>query len=202
MHKGRLYLISGPSGSGKDTVLAKVFKKYPEIRFSISSITRAMREGEVEGEKYHFISREEFEDMIANDRLLEYNEYVGNYYGTPRGPVEQAINEGREMIIEIDVNGAKQIKAKMPDAVSIFILPPSLKTLKNRLVGRGTETAEQVESRLANAAGEIACAINYDYIVVNDDLSEAVDEIITIIKGDKNRTDRQEYLINEILNNK
>jgi len=124
MNKGRVFIISGPSGSGKDTLLVELFKKRPEIAFSISSITRDMREGEKEGEKYNFISKEAFEEMIASNELLEYNKYVDNYYGTPRKPVEEATSKGKDIIIEVDVNGAAQIRQKLPQAVSIFIMPP------------------------------------------------------------------------------
>ena len=129
MSKGGVFIISGPSGSGKDTVLAELFKKCPQLEFSISSVTRGMREGEKEGEKYYFISREKFESMIKEDKLLEYNLYVDNYYGTPREPVEKAVNENKDIIIEVDVNGAGSIKEKLPDAVSIFIMPPSFAEL-------------------------------------------------------------------------
>ena len=118
MNKGKLFILSGPSGSGKDTILKEALLRHPEIKLSISSITRDMREGEVEGEKYHFISREEFEDQLAHDMFLEHNVFVGNYYGTPRGPVEECLAAGSDMIVEIDVNGAKQVKAKMPQATS------------------------------------------------------------------------------------
>lgn len=198
MNKGRLFIISGPSGSGKDTVLKGVFEQCPEVRFSISSITRDMRPGEVEGEKYNFISREKFESMIANDELLEHNVFVGNYYGTPKAPVEKAVAEGSDMIIEIDVNGARQIREKLSGTVSIFIMPPSLEILKNRLSSRGTETAEAVEKRVGEALREIADAVNYDYIVVNDVLEDAVVQIVSIIKTDRLRTERNLDLIDEI----
>lgn len=200
MIKGRVYIISGPSGSGKDSVLKKIFERKPQIAFSISSITRAMRPGEVEGEKYNFISRERFEEMIKNDELLEHNVFVGNYYGTPKAPVIKAIENGRDMLIEVDVNGAEQIRAKMPDAVSIFIMPPSLPVLKERLTGRGTDDKEVIEKRLNEALREIACAKDYDYIVVNDNLDTAVDNFISIMSIDKFKTDRNLELINNILN--
>ena len=199
MSNGRLLIVSGPSGSGKDTILKKVFERVPEVKFSISSITRPMRPGEVEGEKYNFVSREYFEEMIKNDLLLEYNNYVGNYYGTPRGPVDEVIKNGGEIIIEVDVNGAKNIKNKVADAVSVFIMPPSFEVLKARLTGRGTDDEEVIKQRLDAALAEIACAEQYDYIVVNDNLEEAVEDFITIIKTDRLSVKRQKYLINEVL---
>ena len=199
MTKGRLIIVSGPSGSGKDTILQKVFEKLPEIKFSISTITRAMRPGEVEGEKYNFVSREYFEDMIKNDLLLEYNNYVGNYYGTPKAPVDKAIAEGKEIIVEVDVNGARNIKKCREDAISVFILPPSYEELNRRLSARGTDAPEVIEKRMKAALDEIAEAVNYDYIVVNDDLNEAVEDFITIIRSDRLSIKRQNYLIDEVL---
>ena len=199
MSKGRLIIVSGPSGSGKDTILKKVFEKMPDIKFSISSITRPMRPGEVEGEKYNFVTREHFEDMIKNDLLLEYNNYIGNYYGTPRGPVDEVIKNGGEIIIEVDVNGAENIKSKIEDAVSVFIMPPSFEVLKNRLTGRDSDDEEIVKKRLEEAVREISRADMYDYIVVNDDLEEAVNDFITVIKCDRLATQRKKYLINEVL---
>lgn len=200
MNKGRVYIISGPSGSGKDTLMKKVFEKIPEIAFSISSITRPMRPGEIEGEKYNFISRERFVEMIANDELLEHNLFVGNYYGTPKAPVVNCIETGQDMLIEVDVNGATQIREKMPDVVSIFIMPPSLEVLKSRLTGRGTDSAEVIEKRLNEALREIAGAVDYDYIVINDDLETAVNDFVSIISVDKFKTELNIDLINKILN--
>ncbi|MBQ6847367.1 MAG: guanylate kinase [Clostridia bacterium] len=201
MSKGSVFIISGPSGSGKDTLLGELFKKYPEILFSISSVTRNMREGEKEGEKYNFITREKFESMIKEDKLLEYNLYVDNYYGTPREPVEKAVSENKDIFIEVDVNGAKSIREKLPEAISIFVMPPSFEELKRRLSSRGTETEEVVNLRMAAALGEIKRAQEYDYIVVNDDLSTAVEDIIAIMKGSKFSLKKQNYIINEVLKN-
>ncbi|MBO4734368.1 MAG: guanylate kinase, partial [Clostridia bacterium] len=183
--KGRLFIISGPSGSGKDTILAQLFKLYPDIKFSISSITRPMRKGEKPGEKYNFISREEFEKMISNDELLEYNSFIENYYGTPKAPVLEAINGGNDIIIEVDVNGAAQIREKMPDCISIFIMPPDLLTLKERLCARGTDSPEKIKERLECAKNEIKRADEFDFVVVNDNVDTAVKKFAAIIKEAK-----------------
>lgn len=199
MNKGGVFIISGPSGSGKDTLLNELFKIKPDIGFSISSITRDMRIGEKQGEKYNFITREEFEKMIENNDLLEYNEYVGNYYGTPKSPVVKAVNEGRDFIIEVDVNGAAQIRTRMSEAVSIFIMPPSLEELRRRLSGRGTDSDEVIEKRMKKALDEIARATEYDYIVVNDDIPTAVDDIISILSSESLKLERKKHIIDEVL---
>lgn len=199
MSKGGIFIISGPSGSGKDTLLAELFKAKPEIMFSISSVTRPMREGEHEGEKYNFISREKFENMIEKGELLEYNSYIGNYYGTPKAPVIAAAEAGRDIIIEVDVNGAAQIKSKLPEAIGIFIMPPSFEELKRRLSGRGTETEELIEKRMNSALSEIERAAEYDYIVVNDDIKTAVDDIIFVISSSRLKLEKQKHIINEVL---
>lgn len=199
MSKGGIFIISGPSGSGKDTLLKELFVKCPSIKFSISSITRNMRDGEIEGEKYNFISRERFEEMIKNDELLEYNVYVGNYYGTPKAPVVEAVEKGEDIFIEVDVNGAASIRKKLPEAISIFIMPPSFEELHRRLSGRGTETEEVINERMDAALGEIARATEYDYVVVNDNLSDAVDDIISIISSSRLTLERQKHIIDEVL---
>lgn len=199
MSKGGVFVVSGPSGSGKDTVLKGLFAENPDILFSISSITRAMRPGEREGEKYNFISREHFEEMIKNDLLLEHNVFVGNYYGTPRIPVEKAVSEGKDIIIEVDVNGAAQIRKKLPEAVTVFIMPPSFEELKRRLVGRGTESEELIEKRLRSALDEIRRAEEYDYIIVNDDAAAASQSLMSVIKACRLKTERQKNIINEVL---
>lgn len=185
MNKGRLFIISGPSGSGKDTILAELFKICPDLKFSISSITRPIRKGEKPGEKYNFISKEEFLSMIENDSLLEYNSFVDNYYGTPKAPVVEALNNGYDMIIEVDVNGARQIREKMPECISIFIMPPSLEILRQRLYARGTETPQKIEKRLEMAKKEIERADEFDYKVINNDIKTAVEETAAIIKNNQ-----------------
>ena len=199
MNKGVVFIISGPSGSGKDTLMVELFKKRPEIKFSISSITRGMREGEVEGVKYNFISKEQFEQMIKEDKLLEYNSYVGNYYGTPKKPVMDEIEKGNDILIEVDVNGAAQIKEKMPEAVSMFIMPPSFEELERRLSGRGTESEELIRKRMQSSLSEIKRASEYDYIIVNDDIATAVDDIISVMKSCQLRQENQKHIIEEVL---
>lgn len=201
MNKGRLFIFSGPSGSGKDTILKELLKKSPMTMLSISSITRNMRPGEVEGEKYHFISRDEFEDLIKNDDLLEYNVFVGNYYGTPKKPVLDALERGTDVILEVDVNGAHNVLKKMPEAISIFVLPPSMAVLRKRLIGRATDDIEVIEKRLKEAVREISAADTYDYIVVNDDLDTVVNDILSILNSERLKIDRNKYLIKEVLEN-
>lgn len=181
--RGNLFIFSGPSGIGKDTVLKEVLNSSDDIKLSISSVTRNMRVGEVEGEKYHFISREEFEELINKDALLEHNEYLGNFYGTPREPVLKWMEEGYNVILEIDVNGAFKVKKKMPEAIMIFMLPTSFDVLRHRLEKRGTETEEVIEKRVKQAAREIKFAKEYDYIFFNDDLETAVNDLKSIIRA-------------------
>lgn len=190
MNKGTLIILAGPSGSGKDTVMKELFKLLPDLKFSISSITRDMRDGEVNGEKYNFITREEFESMIENKQLLEYNVYCGNYYGTPKAPVEKAIADGKEILIEIDVNGAEEVRKNCTDYFSVFIMPPSFDVLRERLIGRGTDKMEIIEKRLEEAKAEMARANEFDYIVVNDDLMTAVQDFKTIIEAERLKSDR------------
>lgn len=189
--KGLLVVFSGPSGVGKGTVRKKFFEKMGDkLYYSISMTTRNIREGETDGVDYHFISKEQFLEEIQKDNVLEYNEYVGNFYGTPKDVVFEKINQGIDVVLEIEVNGAKMIKEKVPNCVSIFIAPPSYEALKERLVGRNTEAPDVIEKRLIKAEDEISSANLYDYIVINEDVDEASNEVISIIESEHLRVDR------------
>ena len=200
MSKGILMVVSGPSGCGKGTVLAEILKS-DRIFYSVSATTRSPRPGETDGVNYYFLTKEKFEEMIAGDGMLEYASYCGNYYGTPRKPVEDMLEKGCHVILEIEVQGAMKIKEKCPDAVFIFILPPSLKELRRRLEKRGTESEEVIEKRLGEAAGEISQAYKYDYAVVNGELSEAVEDLCSIIRAEELKTAEIKNTIDEVLEN-
>lgn len=200
MSKGTLFIVSGPSGCGKGTVLAEILKQ-DNVYYSVSATTRAPRPGEVNGVNYHFLSKEEFEKLIENGGMLEYANYCGNYYGTPKKPVEDMLAEGKNVILEIEVQGALKVMEKCPEAVSVFILPPSLKELRRRLHKRGTETEEVIEKRIGEAAGEIRKAVNYDYVMINGELEIAVSDLLSIINSQKLKKENSEYLIDEVLEN-
>lgn len=184
MNKGALLVLSGPSGVGKGTVLAEVLKKYSpdDLFFSVSVTTRDARPGEKDGVNYHYITREKFDDILKNDGLLEHNIFCGTCYGTPVEPVKKALAGGKLVILEIDVNGMRQVVKKFPDAVTVFISPPSKEELERRIRGRGTESEEQLTKRLGEAARELKAAKEYKYVVVNDDFDKAVGDLSEIIK--------------------
>ncbi len=181
MRRGNLFVISGPSGAGKGTLVSRLMEAVPDARLSISATTRKPREGEVDGVHYHFITRDEFMELVDEDGFLEWAEFAGNCYGTPRSFVEQSMAKGAQVILEIEVQGAFQVREKMPDAHLVFIEPPSLEVLEERLRGRGTEDEEAVQRRLATARVELSRKMEYDIRLVNDDLERAVDELISIV---------------------
>lgn len=183
MRRGNLFVISGPSGAGKGTLVSRLMEAVPDARLSISATTRKPREGEVDGVHYHFITRDEFMELVDEDGFLEWAEFAGNCYGTPRSFVEQSMAKGAQVILEIEVQGAFQLREKMPDAHLVFIEPPSLEVLEERLRGRGTEDEEAVQRRLATARVELSRKMEYDIRLVNDDLERAVDELIAIVNA-------------------
>ena len=180
MTKGKTFIISGPSGVGKSTVLNALLKEYPDLYFSVSATTRGPREGEVDGVHYHFIAPEFFHQMIEEDAFLEYAEYVGNFYGTPKKFVDAAMDEGRDVILDIEIQGAQQVCAKRPETVRIFIAPPSWAELERRLTSRGTDM-DKVQKRLLRAKVELKMADRYDYFVVNDTVESAVFQLRSIL---------------------
>lgn len=201
-NKGLLIIFSGPSGCGKGTLMKELLARNDNVFLSVSATTRSPREGEQNGVHYYFLTKERFEELIAAEGMLEHACYCGNYYGTPKAAVEEKLNEGKDVILEIEVQGALQVMHKRPDAVSIFVLPPSAAELEHRLVGRNTEDRETIEKRLTQAKEEMKYAAQYDYAVVNDDLSEAVNELEAILAAEKCNTKRIAEQISEILQEK
>lgn len=189
--KGLLLVLSGPSGVGKGTVCKALREKMPELIYSVSATTRSPRAGEEEGVNYFFKSKEEFIRMINHDELLEWAEYVGNYYGTPRRFVEETLANGHDVILEIEVQGALQVKEKFPQGIFLFLAPPDLSELENRIVGRGTESAETIQSRMEMARTEIELMDKYDYVVVNDFIDCACEKIKAIITAEHLKKERQ-----------
>ena len=183
MADGILVVVSGFSGSGKGTLMKKLLSEYDEYALSVSATTRAPRTGEVEGREYFFKSKEDFEKLIENDELIEYASFCNNYYGTPRDYVLEQRKNGKNVILEIEVQGALKVKEKYPDTMLIFVTPPDACTLKNRLISRGTECEKDIKARLKQATLEAACMNKYDYILINDDLEKAAGELDHIIKS-------------------
>ena len=189
--RGLLILLSGPSGVGKGTVRAAVFANNQfQYVYSVSATTRAQRPGEVDGKDYYFVSREEFESMIQNEDLLEYAEYVGNYYGTPIQKIEENLAAGHDVFLEIEVQGAMKVKERMPEGIFIFLAPPNLEELESRITGRGTDAAHVIQERMATAKEEIELMQHYDYVVVNDQVQHAVDKINAIIQSEHLKVER------------
>ena len=180
MSQGKLFVISGASGVGKSTVLSRVMAQRDDLRFSVSATTRAPRPGEVDGESYYFVTKEKFQEMIANDEFLEYDAHMANYYGTPEGQLNEKLETG-SVILDIEPNGAFMVRKRREDATLIFIAPPSMEELLRRLVGRGDTSAEQVKLRQERAQWEMDQSVHYDYVVVNDQVEACADEILKII---------------------
>lgn len=195
--RGILVIISGPAGSGKGTVVKALREKLPELALSVSATTRQPRPGEEDGVNYYFKTRQCFEDMLRRGEILEHTEYMGNYYGTPASEVNRCLDAGQDMVLEIEVDGAEQVKKLYPDSVAVMLIPPDFATLEARLRGRGTETEEIILRRLDRAHAELDSAPFYDYVVVNGDgaAEECADRIRTIIEAEKNRTGRMEDTI-------
>lgn len=196
--KGQLIVLSGPSGVGKSTVISKLLSQRKDIYFSVSFTTRSPRTGEQDGVNYNFVSRERFEEMIAGDELLEYAQYVGNYYGTSLRLIREHMDAGTDVLLDIEVQGAAKVRAKCPDAIFIFIVPPSFEELSQRLHDRHTDSEEVIAGRLRKAREECREIPNYDYLVVNDKVSQATEEIISILTAESCRTRNRQYLIDAI----
>ena len=187
-HQGILVVVSGFSGAGKGTLMKELLKRYDNYALSISATTRAPREGETDGKEYFFVTKEQFESMIEEKELIEYAQYVNNYYGTPKEYVEQKMAEGKDVILEIEIQGALKVKKRFPDALLLFVTPPSAEELRRRLVGRGTETLEVINARLARAAEEASGMEAYDYLLINDDLDRCVEEMHQLIQLQHRKT--------------
>lgn len=196
--QGKLIVISGPSGVGKSTVVKNVMARCGNLQFSVSATTRPMRPGEVDGKNYFFVNKTQFQEMIDAQALLEYAEYVGNYYGTPEAPLNEALAQGRDILLDIEVQGALNVKRRRPDAVLIFMLAPSFQEIERRLTGRGDTAPDLIRNRLERARWEYTQAPQYDYLVVNDNVERAVAEIEAILLAEKCKTpNRIQYLKEE-----
>lgn len=199
--EGMLILFSGPSGVGKDAVLDIVLNKDKSLQKSISLTTRDIRENEVDGKDYYFISMDEFENMIAQGKVLEFAKYGSNLYGTPKAPIDKWLSEGKTVILKIEVQGATKIKELYPDSVAIFVLPPSMKELENRLRSRGTEKEDDIKKRLDIAREELKRSKDYDFIVINDDLESVSNNVLSIVKSLDFSYKRMNNYVSEVINN-
>lgn len=197
--RGRLFVISGPSGAGKSTVVFKALEGREDVCFSVSCTTRKPRPGEVDGREYFFVDLDKFKEMVEKDEFLEHAVYVANSYGTPRAYVEKKLDEGMNVLLDIEVQGARQIKDKMPDAVMIFIIPPSMAELEKRLRSRGTDSERKIEARLFRAREEYEAADFYDYIIVNDDVQTAAKEFSSIITAENCKFESRKNYLSEVM---
>ena len=189
--EGVLYIVSAPSGAGKTSLVKALLKTDPAIRLSVSYTTRAPRPGETDGRDYHFVGRQQFETMLAEREFLEHAEVYGNFYGTSKGSIERDLDAGRDVLLEIDWQGAAQVKRQFPQCASIFVLPPTFNALRTRLAGRGQDSEEVIERRLAAAAHDVAHAEAFDYIIVNDDFDQALQDLVAITRSIRLETARQ-----------
>lgn len=199
MGEGIMLVVSGPSGCGKGTICKELLRRNEGINVSVSATTRKPRKGEVEGVNYFFVSENKFKSMIKSEEVLEYAHVHGSYYGTPKKFVFDKLESGEDILLEIDVQGAMQIKDKYPQAIFIFIIPPSMEELKNRIIKRGTESKDDIEIRFKNAFKELEYVNEYDYIVINDEVKEAVSKIECIVQAEKCKISRQAKIIENIL---
>lgn len=193
--RGALFVVTGASGTGKTTLVREALTRVPELGWSVSMTTRAPRTGEVDGKDYHFVSQESFTEAVARGELLEWAQVYGNRYGTPRGPVEAALSAGRSILLEIDAQGAAQVRAALPEAVLIFILPPSVEALEARLRGRSTDSEQVIQRRLADANAQLRAAGDFDYLVVNETLSSAHDQFQAVLVAELRRRSRNSSLV-------
>ena len=191
MRRGKTFIICGPSGVGKGTVVARLLASDPKLYFSVSATTRPPRPGEVDGKHYHFLSREQFQRWIDEDAFLEHAEFVGNLYGTPKLYVDKAMDQGRDVILDIEIQGAEQVHRRRPEAIRIYVAPPSWAELERRLIGRGTEDMEKVRRRLERGKEEFAVARDFDYFVINDTMDRAVEELRAILLAEHCRPDER-----------
>ncbi len=197
---GSLIVISGPSGTGKGTICKSLFQRRPDMFYSVSATTRPPRAGEVDGIHYHFLGKQLFAEMVERDEFLEWAEVYDNMYGTPKIPVTEALQKGRDVLLEIDVQGALKVKSKAPWGVYIFIVPPSLQILRSRIVSRGTDSMEVIDKRMAKALGELAHLHEYNYVIINDVLEDAVSKVESIINAEKCRSHRYQLFGNADVN--
>lgn len=201
INKGKLFVVSAPSGCGKGTILSEVLKNNDNLFYSVSATTRSPRDGEEDGVNYYFLSAEEFKQEIENNGMLEYAQFCDNFYGTPRKKVLEKLEQGIDVILEIETNGAMQIKKAMNEAILIFILPPSVSELRRRLNKRGTEEQDVIDKRVSEAAEEIKKAREYDYIMMNDELEKAIEDFEAILKASKLTNENNKNMIEEVLEN-